>query len=221
MLGRQSAEPASTGRETGESSHAGVPNAENVIEQPATAPRPLVTGDACPISPESIVEAMLFVGRPNGQPLSAREIAAAMRGVSPSEVEAAVGTLNAVYLRDGAPYAIVQESTGFRLVLREQFCRVRDKLYGRIRESRLSPAAIEVLSLVAYHQPISLARIDQLRGSPSGGMLRSLVRRELVRMERPADRSGQPSYRTTGRFLRLFGLENLDELPRNTELEAA
>jgi segregation and condensation protein B len=181
----------------------------------------LANDDGCPIIPQSIVEAMLFVGRPDARPLSSREMAAAMRGVSPREVEAAIQSLNELYQRDAAPYEIAHQAGGFRLVLREEFARVRDKFYGRVREARLSPAVIEVLSLVAYHQPITVARIDQFRGSPSGGLLRSLVRRELVRVERPPDRPRQPDYYTTARFLRLFGLTSLDELPRPTELTAA
>jgi segregation and condensation protein B len=210
MLGKRPAEPPV---ETDQS------NAQESTTQ--LADDQLANDDGCPISPQSIVEAMLFVGRPDARPLSSREMAAAMRGVSPREVEAAIQSLNELYQRDAAPYEIAHQAGGFRLVLREEFARVRDKFYGRVREARLSPAVIEVLSLVAYHQPITVARIDQFRGSPSGGLLRSLVRRELVRVERPPDRPRQPDYYTTARFLRLFGLTSLDELPRPTELTAA
>jgi segregation and condensation protein B len=168
-----------------------------------------------------VVEALLFVGQPDNQPFTARELAAAMRGVSPSEITAAVAELNAVYESDGAPYRIDESHAGYRLALREGFARMRDKFYGRVREARLSPAAIEVLSIVAYNQPVTVERINELRGAPSSALLASLVRRRLVRLERPGEKGAAPQYWTTERFLRLYGLENLSALPRTEELEKA
>jgi segregation and condensation protein B len=210
MLGQRSEEP--TSQET-----AGVEKIERGVQIVEAS----TSYDDCEISPRSIVEAMLFVGRPDGHALSAREMAAAMRDVSPREVESVVQSLNDVYRRDAAPYTIVGEATGYRLTLRDEFVRVRDKFQRRVREARLAPAALEVLSIVAYHQPIARETIDDMRGASSGGVLRSLVRRELVRVERPADRSKEPSYFTTPRFLKLFGLGSLDELPRHSETKLA
>jgi segregation and condensation protein B len=164
---------------------------------------------------------LLFVGRPNNGPFSARELAAAMRGVSPTEIAAAVTELNAVYELHGAPYRIDESHAGYRLVLREEFGRMRDKFYGRVREAKLTPTAIEVLSIIAYNQPVTLERIDELRGAPSGTVLATLVRRQLVRLERSADKGATNLYWTTERFLRLYGLENLSALPRSEELEKA
>jgi segregation and condensation protein B len=163
---------------------------------------------------------MLFVGRPDNRPISAREMAAAMRGVSPAEINAAIAELNAIYDAEAAPYRIDGSHAGYRLVLREEFERMRDKFYGRIREAKLSPAAIEVLSIVAYNQPSTAEMINELRGTPSGAILSTLVRRRLLRLERCAD-GGGARYWTTDRFLRLFGLENLSALPRSEELEKA
>jgi segregation and condensation protein B len=176
---------------------------------------------ATEISPRSVVEALLFVGRPDNRPFSARELAAAMRGVSPAEIDAAVAELNAIYDADRAPYRIVGNSAGYQMVLREEFARMRDKFYGRLREAKLSAAAIEVLSIVAYNQPVTAEDINALRSTPSGAVLATLVRRRLLRLERPADKQAAPQYSTTERFLRLFGLDNLSALPRNEELEKA
>lgn len=175
--------------------------------------------DPCEINPRSVVEALLFVGRPDDGGLSARELASAMRGVSPDEIAAVVAELNTAYDLDGAPYAIIGSPNGYRLALREEYRRVRDKFYGRVRDAKLSPAALEVLSIVAYRQPILAEEVNQLRGRPSGGVLATLVRRQLVQQERSEQRGEPPRYRTTTRFLRLFGLENLAALPRSEELE--
>jgi segregation and condensation protein B len=170
----------------------------------------------CPVTPRSVVESMLFVGRPDNGPLSARELAAAMRGVSPKEIEAAVSELNAMYDADQTPYHIEQSNGGYRLLLRPEFERVRDKFYGRVKEARLSPAAIEVLSVLAYNQPATVEQLNELRGSPCGAALATLVRRKLVYLDRAGD---APQYSTTERFLKLFHLGNLSELPRSEELE--
>jgi segregation and condensation protein B len=162
---------------------------------------------------------MLFVGRPDNGPMSARELAAAMRGVSPKEVGKAIEELNGIYDADQAPYRVEQSRGGYRLILRPEFERMRDKFYGRVKEARLSPAALEVLSLLAYNQPATSQQLDALRGSPCGAALATLVRRKLVRVERSGGR-GQPQlYATTERFLQLFGLESLQSLPRSEELE--
>jgi segregation and condensation protein B len=175
--------------------------------------------DPCEISPRTVVEAMLFVGRSDGGSISAREMAAAMRGVSPAEIEAVVAELNGQYARDAAPYHVSGSPQGYQLVLRDEFNRMRDKFFGRLKEARLSPAAIEVLSIVAYQQPTTAESVSELRGVASGPALASLVRRKLVRLDRPAERGQPVQYSTTDRFLRLFGLESAAALPRSEELE--
>jgi segregation and condensation protein B len=174
---------------------------------------------ACEISPRTVVESILFVGRPDNGPTSARELAAAMRGVSPSEIESTVAELNNLYNADRAPYHIEQSPGGYRLVLRPEFDRVRDKFYGKIKEARLSSAVLEVLSVLAYNQPATTEQLNDIRGEPCGAALATLVRRQLVRLDRPTDKPGPAQYSTTDRFLKLFNLDSLEALPRSEELE--
>ncbi len=192
---------------------AGSEGREQVASPQSPAPSPPV----CEISPRSVVEAMLFVGRPDNRPLSGRELAAAMRDVSPNEIDAAVAELNSIYDADGTAYCIKRSRAGYRMVLREKFQRVRDKFYGRVKEARLSPVALEVLSVLAYNQPATAEQLNELRGAPSGAALATLVRRRLVKLERGSE--SMPQYSTTERFLKLFGLTNLEALPRAEELE--
>jgi len=121
------------------------------------------------------------------------ELAAAMRGVSPSEIEAAVGELNSIYGADGAPYCIEQNKGGYRLVLRDEFQRMRDKFYGRVKEARLSPAVLEVLSVLAYNQPATAEHLSEVRGAPCGAALSTLVRRRLVKLDRAGDGGKSPA----------------------------
>lgn len=176
--------------------------------------------DACEVSPRSILESMLFVGNPDNRPLTSEEIAALMRGVTPAEIDGHVQELNAAYSELGCPYEVVSVGEGYVLTLRTEFGSVREQFYGRIREARLNQSAVDVLSIVAYHQPITADEVERLRGRPSGGVLGQLVRRDLLAMERPADSPKKPRYRTTARFLSLFGIDSLADLPRSQDVEA-
>jgi segregation and condensation protein B len=80
-------------------------------------------------------------------------------------------------------------------------------------------AALALLSIVAYNQPTTVDAINELRGAPSGPVLQTLVRRKLVRVDRPAEPDAAPQYATTDRFLRVFGLETAAAMPRSEELE--
>src|SRR4029079_13935426 len=133
----------------GAGSQAEKPKPENIVapSDPDDASEPTPVRN-CEINARTVVEAMLFVGRPDNGPLSSRELAAAMRGVSPAEIESAVAGLNAVYKADGAPYHIEQTNGGYRLVLRGDFERMRDKFYGRVKEARVYPPRLRgVLAL--------------------------------------------------------------------------
>jgi segregation and condensation protein B len=171
------------------------------------------------ITPKSIVEAILFVGHPTSDSLTSERLAALMRGVPPAEVDDLVRELNADYAVRGAPYRIESVGPGYVMRLQSEFGPLRDTFQGRIREARLSQAAIDVLAIVAYHQPVAAAEIDRLRGKPSGAILSQLLRRDLLAIERPAEKKTKPRYGTTPRFLELFGLDNLGELPRSHDLD--
>jgi segregation and condensation protein B len=173
----------------------------------------------CEISPRSILEAMLFVGTPDNQPLSAELVAGMMRGVRAAEIDELVADLNRQYRDEGRPYTIASVGSGYRLALRDEFAPVREKLYGRPRAARLSPAAVEVLAIVAYNEPVTAEQVARMRGTTSGPILAQLVRRALLRIERGGERQHSAQYFTTPRFLRLFGLASLQDLPRSGEVE--
>lgn len=173
-----------------------------------------------PISPRAILEAMLFVGDPENRAISPRQAAARLRGVSPREVEQLVAELNEAYRTEGCPYTIQSSGEGYRMVLRSEFAAVRERFYGRIRQARLSQSAIDVLALVAYHQPVTRGRVDEIRGKPSGGILSQLVRRQLLRIDRTDTKPRVTRYYTTDRFLELFALDNVADLPRTQDLHA-
>lgn len=175
--------------------------------------------DHCPISPATIFEAMLFVGDRNNEPLTAARAAELMRGVEPEEIPGLVDALNRQYEAAGCPYYVANEGPGYRLALAPAFHPLRDRFYGRAREARLSQAAIDVLAIVAYQQPLTADEVSKLRGMPSGHVLSQLVRRQLLRIERSSDKPRVTRYYTTDRFLELFGMENLEDLPQSEDLD--
>jgi segregation and condensation protein B len=177
---------------------------------------PLPT-DTAPPSPVRIIEALLFIG---GAPLTALRAGDVIRGLTPEQFGQAIDELTTTYRRQGRPYAVQPRGPGFVLALRPRYQNVVEKLHGGVREARLSTAAVDVLALVAYRQPVTKAEIDSLRGAESGALLRQLVRRGLIQVAYRGEASHKEvSYGTTARFLELFGLQNLDDLPRTRDLQ--
>jgi segregation and condensation protein B len=183
--------------------------------QPVEAP---ADESAAPPPPplRRIVEAMLFVG---GAPLTAARAAEAVRGLTAEQFRDILDGLNRDYRQQGRPYRIQVREQGCELVLQPRFRGVLDRLYGTTREARLSPAALDVLALVAYRQPIGKQEVEALRGADSAGALRQLVRLGLIVVRRGEAGQRDVTYSTTPRFLSLFQLRSLDDLPRTQDLQ--
>ena len=175
---------------------------------------------ACPLSPETILEAMLFVGNSDGSPMKSKSLAGLMRGVSPREVNQLVKELNRSYEQHSQPFRIERRDGGFCMTLTESAEPVRQKFYGEVRPAALSQQAIDVLSLVAYNQPVSREQLEKTRGKPCGGVLKQLERRNLIVAEFK-DGARKPEFSTTDRFLDLFGIGSLEDLPRTGDPDLA
>jgi len=173
---------------------------------------------ACPISPESIVESILFVGSPSDVKLTGRKIASVLRDVAPKEVAQIVQKLNARYAAEDSAWRISTEGGNYQMVLEESLESFKDEYFGRNREFKLNQSAIDVLAVVAYHQPATAQQIDKIRGKNSGSVLSQLVKRKLLIRESTEGSPAQKEYRTTDRFLDLFGLAEIEDLPQSHEV---
>lgn len=171
---------------------------------------------AAPPPLRRIVEALLFVG---GAPLTAVRAAESVRGLTAEQFREALDALNREYRQQGRPYRIQMREQGCELVIQPRFRGVLDRLYGSTREARLSPAALDVLALVAYRQPIARQEVEALRGAESSSALRQLVRLGLIVVQRGQSDQREVAYSTTSRFLTLFQLRSLDDLPRTQDLQ--
>jgi segregation and condensation protein B len=203
-----------------ESEESGVRNEEKAdersdVQQPSPSlltPHSSLLTPELPPSPEQIIEAMLFVG---GHPLTAEVACSAVRGLTAERFHAAVDALNRRYREQWRPYTIEARDAGFVLVVRATYRNLRERLFGGIRETRLSQPALDVLSVVAYRQPVGKAEVDAIRGTDSGAVLRQLVRLGMVAVQHRGESGAREvRYGTTPRFLQVFGLSSLDELPR-------
>ena len=176
-----------------------------------------VSAAEVPPSPRQIIEACLCVG---GTALTSKRLSGILRGTIDNDfVEREIDLLNRLYAAENRPYEIRMGEGGFRLVLREEFERIRHKVYGLgPKEVRLSQEALEVLAVVAYHQPIKQAKVEEIGKPGCGAVLRQLVRRELIAVERDPAHPREVHYKTTPRFLSLFDIRSLDELPRHEQV---
>jgi segregation and condensation protein B len=172
------------------------------------------------VTPEAIIEAALFVGHPDNKSFSEQRLASLMRDVSPDEVEQMIERLNESYKEHDQALRIVRDDHGFKLSIAPQVESIRRSFFGKVREARLSQMAIEVLALVAYQPGVTAQVVQDQRGQESGALLNQLVRRQLLRVDRVKPEEGGraiPHYYTTERFLVLFGLESIDDLPHVEE----
>lgn len=162
------------------------------------------------------LEAILFLAR---EPLSTRKLAQMAGLADGTEARTLIRRLNRLYDGGGSPFRAEEVAGGFQLLSRVEFGSWLRRLYPSPVESRLSGPALETLAIVAYRQPVLKAEIDGLRGVDCGEILRQLMDRDLVRMIGRASDLGRPYlYGTTKRFLRVFGLRSLDDMPRAAEL---
>ncbi len=157
------------------------------------------------------LEAVLFLAR---DPLGSRKLAEYADLADGTQARTLVRKLNRLYDTEGCAFRAVEVAGGFQLVSRPQFASYLRRVHGPTAEVRLSGPAMETLSVVAYRQPVLRAVVESIRGVQCGELLRQLMERDLVRIAGRSEELGRPFlYGTTKRFLQVFGLRHLDELP--------
>lgn len=162
------------------------------------------------------LEAVLFLSR---EPVPSRKLAQLANLADGTQARSLVRQLRKQYDARGTAFQVEEVAGGFQLLTRRKFApwlRRLDRVPG---ETRLSQPALETLAVVAYRQPVLRAEIEAIRGVQCGEILRQLMERDLVRIVGRAEELGRPFlYGTTKRFLQLFGLKHLEEIPRAEQL---
>ena len=166
-----------------------------------------------------IVEAVLFASE---APLTATEIARASGDLTRSDVEQAIAELRAEYDREERAFQILPLGDGYQILTRPEFAGYLEQFDSVTRSNRLSQAALETLSIIAYRQPVGRIEVEEVRGVNVAGVLRNLQERGLIETVGRAGGLGRPLlYGTTQKFLAHFGLPSLEALPRPENLKIA
>jgi segregation and condensation protein B len=158
------------------------------------------------------LEAVLFLAK---EPLASRKLSQYAGLADGTEARTLVRRLNKLYDDAGRSFRVEEVAGGYQLMTRPALADWLRRLEELPGEVRLSSPAMETLAVVAYRQPVVRAEIEAIRGVASGEIVRQLMERDLVRICGRSEELGRPYlYATTKRFMRVFGLGSLDELPR-------
>ncbi|HEY2412680.1 MAG TPA: SMC-Scp complex subunit ScpB [Pirellulaceae bacterium] len=162
------------------------------------------------------LEAILFLAR---EPLNTRKLSRYANLADGTRARTLIRQLNERYDASGRAMRVQQVAGGYQLLTRAKLAPWLRRLAHVPGETRLSAPALETLAVIAYRQPVPRADIEAIRGVNCGEILRQLMDRDLVRIGSRSEELGRPFlYATTKRFLELFGLNQIDELPRASEL---
>jgi segregation and condensation protein B len=168
------------------------------------------------VTVESVAEAVLFA---TDEPISAERLAKIIEtGVK--QVKEHIKNLNDKYQANNNAFRIEQIAGGYQMMTLGLYNHWLKKLLRARDDGKLSPAALETLAIIAYKQPIIRADIESIRGVAAGEVLRSLMYKGLVKIVGRAEVLGRPMlYGTTKKFLEVFGLNALKDLPKIEELK--
>ncbi|MGA2093170.1 MAG: SMC-Scp complex subunit ScpB [Sedimentisphaerales bacterium] len=165
---------------------------------------------------ESVVEAVLFA---SDEPLTATRLADIV-GTNVKQLRKHIDDLNEKYKTNNNAFRIEQIAGGYQLLTLNGYNHWLKKLVRARDEGTLSQAALETLAIIAYKQPIIRADIEAIRGVAAGDMIRNLMYKGLVKIVGRAEVVGRPMlYGTTKKFLEIFMLNSLNDLPKAEELK--
>ncbi|MGL4941993.1 MAG: SMC-Scp complex subunit ScpB [Thermoguttaceae bacterium] len=173
-----------------------------------------------PLAPELLrLEAILFLTR---EPLPPRRLAVLAELAEGTRVRPLVAQLNRFYDSVQRAFVVVEVAGGFQLRTRPQFAPWLFRLQEVPIEVRLTPSSLETLTMIAYKQPVPRATLESIRGAACGDNLRELLDQDLITIAGRSDDLGRPFlYATTKRFLQVFGLKSLAELPPTSPREVS
>ena len=162
----------------------------------------------------AILEALLFSTH---HPLTAARLAELVE-TSVKPIRQAVRALNQQYADGQRSFRIEQVAGGYQMLTLPAFAGIIKKHQQKEADAKLTKAALETLAIIAYKQPILRADIESIRGVMCGETVRSLMEKHLVKIAGRAEEPGRPIlYGTTKRFLEVFGLNALKDLPKGAE----
>ncbi|MBN2570791.1 MAG: SMC-Scp complex subunit ScpB [Ignavibacteriales bacterium] len=172
----------------------------------------------------SIIEALIFS---SDEPLPSSEIINAITDIdgedikiSKNDIEKAVDSLNKLYEKKKLSFRIVSIANGYSFATQPEYAKYVGFLSTEKSKRRLSPAALETLSIIAYKQPITKPEIEIIRGVNSDFVINTLLERKIIDIKGRAETVGRPLlYVTNDEFLKYFGLNKITDLPKPREID--
>ncbi len=188
-----------------EAAEAAEPSGSEPLEGPALAPEEL----------GAILESLIFA---SPEPVTLRELGKVLNAVPREDWLAALAKLQADYAQPGRGLQLVEVAGGYQITTRPEYNDWLRELLDPQKPTRLSIQALETLAVIAYKQPVTLPEVIDLRGVKSGGVIKTLLEKRLIRIVGRKEVVGRPMlYGTTKEFLLHFGLKDLGELPKIEE----
>jgi segregation and condensation protein B len=165
---------------------------------------------------KEIIESMIFISL---EPLTLEKMKSVLTDFGEKEIEQAIMELLDTYMTNERGIHIIQAAGGYFFSTKPEHDSWIKRLLKVDRKNRLSSAALETLSAIAYHQPITLAEISAFRGVDSTHTLKTLLQKRLIKIVGRKKSPGNPLiYRTSEKFLTYFGLNSIKDLPSPEEL---
>ena len=204
------AEPAEAGEEAADAPPEASDEGEGPKKTPAFTPVP-------PERLDGALEALLLV---SGDVLTLERMRDLLGLTSVIHVREALERIGARWREAGLAVEIQPIAGGHRVTTRPEYAEYVQRLSRRPQADRLSPSLLETLSIVAYRQPVPRVEVERIRGVQAGDALRNLLDRRLIKVAGRSDQPGRPLlYGTTRRFLEVFGLASLKDLPKKGDLK--
>jgi segregation and condensation protein B len=195
-----------------------------LIESPlaATPPEksPTIEPAMAALQPLALLEAALFLAK---EPMSSRRLAQLAGLPEGTRTRQLIRTLNKRYDQDQSAFCITEVAGGFQLRTRPEFAAWLIRMQEVPAAVRLSNPAMETLTVIAYRQPVPRTEVERIRGVQCGDLIRQLLDQDLVKIVGRSEELGRPFlYGTTSKFLQIFGLGSLNDLPAlDTEVSAS
>lgn len=163
-----------------------------------------------------LIEAVLFL---ESDPVEMKNLMKAT-DLAKEVIEQALEKLAEKYNSEGSGLELIQFAGGYMLSPKQRLWDFLKERYGQKNDKRLSRAAMETLSIIAYSQPITKAEIENIRGVAADNMIRMLLDRSLVKHVGKKDVPGKPTlFGTTKDFLKIFGLNSISDLPKLDDVQ--
>ncbi len=172
----------------------------------------------------SVIEALIFS---SDEPISSNEIIRAIKGIdgddiqiSPNDIDKCVEELNKKYEESNIAFRIISIANGHLFASRKEYSKYVGFLSSEKSKRRLSQAALETLSIIAYKQPVTKPELETIRGVNSDYILNTLLEKQLITITGRAESIGRPLlYGTTDEFLKYFALNKISDLPKPREID--